>query len=299
MATKRICKGACVKFKVKKPSRGGRYETGQARCQTCDVWLDYRGGHLKDGSPAEADSPGWFCNCCNYRVRKNPRNIEFKAKMRAKPTPESDSEDVPENEVDLSYFNKRRAHMLRRLAESIVAQDRHDIDAVVARLSKSNSIADEVEKEFDVSLKDVINAACSKSSNKASLIVEFESVRHRLGTVPTKQDMQDHSVFDTEEYESEFGSWEHFLERLGYDPWYRDVNEPSVPKPDQGMEGKRNNRALDSADASTDLESARTAIRNALKDDSVALNLFSRVDQNITKLDADHIKKILRNVKDD
>ena len=44
---KRICSKKCVNFKVKKPSTGGRYESGQARCQICDIWIDFRGAKLK------------------------------------------------------------------------------------------------------------------------------------------------------------------------------------------------------------------------------------------------------------
>ena len=41
----------CKRFGVTKPAGAGRYESGQGKCQTCDVWLDYRGCHIKDGSP--------------------------------------------------------------------------------------------------------------------------------------------------------------------------------------------------------------------------------------------------------
>ncbi len=51
MKLKSTCKEICKKFRVTKPVVGGRYEAGQARCQICDIWLDYRGGHLKNGSP--------------------------------------------------------------------------------------------------------------------------------------------------------------------------------------------------------------------------------------------------------
>ena len=39
---KRICKGICKKLKVKKPAGKGRYDSGQGRCQTCDVWIDHK-----------------------------------------------------------------------------------------------------------------------------------------------------------------------------------------------------------------------------------------------------------------
>ena len=78
----RTCKEICKKHIVKKPTSGSRYGSGQGRCQICDVWIDYRGAHTKDGSPATKDSMGWFCNCCNYRIRQKPRNKVFKEKLR-------------------------------------------------------------------------------------------------------------------------------------------------------------------------------------------------------------------------
>ncbi len=87
MEQKRTCKGTCKKFRVTKPAGAGRYESGQGRCQTCDVWLDYRGCHVKDGSPARMGSVGWFCNCCNFRVRRTPRNKKYKEKLRSAEPP--------------------------------------------------------------------------------------------------------------------------------------------------------------------------------------------------------------------
>ncbi|MGY5147884.1 MAG: hypothetical protein ACW9W4_07795 [Candidatus Nitrosopumilus sp. bin_7KS] len=78
---KRICKNICKKFIVKKPTSGSRYGVGQGRCQTCEVWIDYRGAHIKDGSKASKDTLSWFCNCCNYRIRQKPRNKVYKEKL--------------------------------------------------------------------------------------------------------------------------------------------------------------------------------------------------------------------------
>ncbi len=79
---KRTCKEICKKFKVKKPSGKGRYDSGQGRCQTCDVWMDHNGARLKDGSPATEDSLGWWCICCNFRIRQKPRNRLYKEKFK-------------------------------------------------------------------------------------------------------------------------------------------------------------------------------------------------------------------------
>lgn len=79
---RRTCNGSCKKFRVLKPPTGGRYQAGHVRCQTCDIWMDYTGCHLKDGSPATVNSDGWSCNCCGYKVRMHPRNKRYKEKLR-------------------------------------------------------------------------------------------------------------------------------------------------------------------------------------------------------------------------
>ena len=81
-AEKRICTGICKQYKTKKSAGAGRYGSGQARYQICDIWIDHNGCHVKDGTPAQADDMGWLCNCCNYRVRRKPRNKKYKEKLR-------------------------------------------------------------------------------------------------------------------------------------------------------------------------------------------------------------------------
>ncbi len=77
-----VCKGKCKEFAVKKVQGLGRYGSGQVHCQICDVWLDHKGCHKKDLTPAEEDSLGIRCNCCNYQVRSKPRNKVYKEKLR-------------------------------------------------------------------------------------------------------------------------------------------------------------------------------------------------------------------------
>ncbi len=81
------CKGTCKKFRVKKPANAGRYESGQVLCLICDVWMDHRGAHIKGGLPATEKSFGWFCNCCNNRVRRNSRNPKYKRMTKSKTRP--------------------------------------------------------------------------------------------------------------------------------------------------------------------------------------------------------------------
>ena len=110
MSKKRICSGRCKKFRVFKPTGKGRYESGQALCLTCDIWIDYNGGHLKDGSSATEDSIGWFCNCCNYRVRHHPRNKVYKEKMRAKINQDTELEITNISQDDSVHLFSEDSH---------------------------------------------------------------------------------------------------------------------------------------------------------------------------------------------
>jgi len=64
-----VCNGVeCLKFKAKKPFNKGRYASGQSRCQICAVYM------IVDGI---------FCPCCSTRLRKVPRSLKYKERLRA------------------------------------------------------------------------------------------------------------------------------------------------------------------------------------------------------------------------
>lgn len=60
------CKGVCQNHKAKKPKNGRRYEAGQKRCNSCNVFMKY---------------DGLFCPCCNLRLRTSSRYTKFKEKF--------------------------------------------------------------------------------------------------------------------------------------------------------------------------------------------------------------------------
>jgi hypothetical protein len=62
------CKGICIRHKALKPTGIGRYSSGQKRCQICEIFLNWG---------------GLWCPCCGYRLRTRPRNVKFKAELRA------------------------------------------------------------------------------------------------------------------------------------------------------------------------------------------------------------------------
>ncbi|HZC20317.1 MAG TPA: hypothetical protein VE223_01595, partial [Nitrososphaeraceae archaeon] len=47
----------------------GRYVSGQKRCQICEIFIKW---------------DGLWCPCCGYRLRTKPRNLKYKAKLRAR-----------------------------------------------------------------------------------------------------------------------------------------------------------------------------------------------------------------------
>lgn len=58
------CDGVtCKRYKADKPVSGGRYASGQKRCQTCEIYIWWS---------------GVFCPCCNTRLRGKPRNMQYK-----------------------------------------------------------------------------------------------------------------------------------------------------------------------------------------------------------------------------
>jgi predicted amidophosphoribosyltransferase len=65
------CKGICIRHKAQKPVGSGRYASGQKRCQICEIFIKW---------------DGLWCPCCGYRLRTKPRNLKYKAKLRARET---------------------------------------------------------------------------------------------------------------------------------------------------------------------------------------------------------------------
>ena len=243
MEPKRICNGTCKRFRVRKPTGQGRYSAGQARCQQCDIWIDHHGAHTKDGSAAAVNSEGWFCNCCNYRVRRSPRSTEYKAKARFTAVSQDGSD------IDLSYITKRRVRMIKYIARCIPPHrddfDRQEFEdslkkhaTYVSSAKSSGRLSDElegsvrkraisissIEQEFNAPIEMIVDLAYEETPpNKIFMVVELELACSVLGYVPTKQEFEERrSALRMSQYEDEFGSWERLLERLGYDPFYRD-----------------------------------------------------------------------------
>lgn len=220
MNKRRACKGICVEFRVLKPAKKGRYETGQGRCHICNAWLDHKGCHLKDGSPASQNSKGMYCNCCRYRIRRNPRSAAYKTKLRTG----SENQELDSEGVDLDHFNKQRATMLKKIASMIPRKQTEYSESSFEESLKQNKLSkSEIREEFNADINEILDFIYADTPNKLSMVAEFEWLKVQMGHVPTAHDIEEYSRFSAEQYEKEFESLGHLLERLGYDPWYRDT----------------------------------------------------------------------------
>ena len=91
--TKMTCKGICVRYKAQKPVGTGRYASGQRRCQICEIFIKWE---------------GLWCPCCGYRLRTKPRNLKYKAKLRARVEADSiEAQAVADSKLEKEQVNKK------------------------------------------------------------------------------------------------------------------------------------------------------------------------------------------------
>ena len=268
----------------------GRYGAGQARCQVCDVWVDAKGARLKDGSIATAGSVGWYCRCCNYRMRTRPRNIKYKSRLVTADRIGADAEDGDASSIDLSYFSRTRANLLRRLA-SVLPEGRDDIGSSEDEHFSAPLLLDLRSEFSDVGeLLDLAYEICPP--NKIALVVEFERIRSDLDKVPTKDEFEKISPVGVSAYDHEFGSWENFLDKMGYDPWYRIVDETDGKSRRDVRSAVRADRRADTTHLDyedhggyDDAATLRGKIRAILEHDTDALGVFEMLELDIGDVD--------------
>ncbi|MDH3361843.1 MAG: hypothetical protein OEW86_08515 [Nitrosopumilus sp.] len=93
------CKGICVRYKAQKPVGTGRYASGQRRCQICEIFIKWE---------------GLWCPCCGYRLRTKPRNLKYKAKLRARVEADSiEAKAATDFESDVEIVVKPKAKTVK------------------------------------------------------------------------------------------------------------------------------------------------------------------------------------------
>lgn len=185
-STNRTCKGICKKFQVKKPIGTGRYDAGQARCQICEMWLSYQGCHFKDGSPATEDSLGWYCNCCNYRVRTMPRNKIYKEKLKVRKSGNDDNL-WSRFKNKISLLDKKKTNEISKNKSETYSQHLHKKQIVNTKIETNN-------KKLKCYIHDVWynGKECPLCIEKVSVIPFTKKVE------PVKQLSSQHTIENTQ-----------------------------------------------------------------------------------------------------
>lgn len=114
------CKGICIRYKAQKPVGTGRYASGQRRCQICEIFIKWE---------------GLWCPCCGYRLRTKPRNLKYKAKLRARveaDSIEAEAKSISDMEAELAAETKAAKAKAARAAKSKLTKA-----AKVAKVSKA------------------------------------------------------------------------------------------------------------------------------------------------------------------
>lgn len=99
------CKGICLKHKAPKPlGHKSRYGEGQARCQICDIFINWE---------------GLWCVCCGYRLRRKPRNLKYKSAIEHKEYKPDTNKNIAELNDDgtVSYLNNVDTQELELIVE--------------------------------------------------------------------------------------------------------------------------------------------------------------------------------------
>ena len=178
------------------------------------MWLDRRGARLAARGPAGPAE--WRCRCCGSTIYSQSRDA-----------PRGRRKD---GGADLEHFDKYRARMLGALGGAI-AEKRAGSARSLEELLPSGAPRGMIESEFGAGLDALLELAHSDAPNKVSLIAELEMLKFLAGDVPTAAEIEAAGRFSEAEYEAEFGSMGHLLERLGYDPWHRERRRGGVRPP--------------------------------------------------------------------
>ena len=128
------CKGICVRYKAQKPVGTGRYASGQRRCQICEIFIKWE---------------GLWCPCCGYRLRTKPRNLKYKAKLRARveaDSIEAEAKSISDMEAELAAETKAAKSKAARAAKAKLTKAAKVPKAKAAKVTKAKVTKDKVAK---------------------------------------------------------------------------------------------------------------------------------------------------------
>jgi len=131
-----------VRYKAQKPVGTGRYASGQRRCQICEIFIKWE---------------GLWCPCCGYRLRTKPRNLKYKAKLRARV--EADSIEAEAKSI---------SDMEAELAAEAKAAKAKETRAAKAKLTKAAKVAKPKVAKAKVAKAKVVKSETTKTKEKTA-----------------------------------------------------------------------------------------------------------------------------------
>ncbi len=299
---KQTCDGICKKFLVKKPVGEGRYGSGQGHCQICNTWIDHKGAHMKDGSTATKDSLGWFCNCCNYRVRQNPRNKVYKEKLRESKIENEDSYDIDNDDLDDSvtaenlFISRGQANLLKKITTFMPNVD--EVKSVLEINEKMpKQLQYEINDNWETIEKFLSFATNYQKLNKISAIILFEKLKDEIKKVPSKDEFLNKVNLDGGWIDKEFMSWGHFLDLLQYDPWYRTTKKSMKSEINENKKNEEINQISKKTENFEErfIESQRR-MDEILLDKNELQGIFLKLKEKLKQIDLYTIREFSRKI---
>lgn len=186
---------------MKKNTSGSRYGSGQGHCQVCDIWIDHKGCHMKDGTPAKKDQMGWICNCCNFRVRQKPRGKRSKEILKAEQEKRANQIiDPGQNTNNKNSLIFRTLQIIKNNHKGIYFEDlrknlgisNYDVNDVVTNLIKFRTISKK-EIQYDGKILDVLfefKQDLQQTTNTQNDISDVDKEQIQFNQIFTEQELQ-------------------------------------------------------------------------------------------------------------
>ena len=202
---------------------------GRALCTHCNHWVDWKFCHLKNNVPALPDSLGMFCNCCNYRVRQQPRSKRSKDILKNAKLDSKKSQTNLRNQMASATTIEESREIIQKIKDEIESrkkvqknkpikkpkivwnEQKQDWDVIKItdeeysnqnfytsnpNLSKSKSkINDQNVMETGKTLDELRELFEEKFSNDPQLLKQFERLEKYLTLLPNNKKYEDVSYF--------------------------------------------------------------------------------------------------------
>ena len=157
------CKGICVRYKAQKPVGTGRYASGQRRCQICEIFIKWE---------------GLWCPCCGYRLRTKPRNLKYKAKLRARveaDSIEAEAKSISDMEAELAAETKAAKAKAARAAKAKLTKAAKVAKVPKAKVTKSTISKVKSTKSKSETTKTKEKTACQYCEKPYVFITKHET----------------------------------------------------------------------------------------------------------------------------